>query len=208
MPSKSKDVRIEQLRIFEKKLALRLQQLDQKGISKEKAQSDPLVKSLKSKIRETNVRIAAVEKFVQINEKLAQAKAQKLAEPEVKKEEKSEPAKDAKQAKPNRKRRKSRLIKNRKNNLPLKMKPHQKNLKSLQWTLVKRHRKKQRNNNRMLRKKQRPRKKQPRKKKNKIQVKIKINKKGRTFYSSSFFNEYWRPHGESNPGYSRERAVS
>jgi len=100
MPSKSKDVRIEQLRIFEKKLALRLQQLDQKGISKEKAQSDPLVKSLKSKIRETNVRIAAVEKFVQINEKLAQAKAQKLAEPEVKKEEKSEPAKEAKQAEP------------------------------------------------------------------------------------------------------------
>jgi len=100
MASKSKDVRIEQLRTFEKKLALRLQQLDQKGISKEKAQSDPLVKSLKSKIRETNVRIAAVEKFVQINEKLAQAKAQKLAEPEVKKEEKSEPAKDAKQAEP------------------------------------------------------------------------------------------------------------
>ena len=100
MPSKSKDVRIEQLRIFEKKLALRLQQLDQKGISKEKAQSDPLVKSLRSKIRETNVRIAAVEKFVQLNEKLAQAKAQKLAEPEVKKEEKSEPAPDAKQAEP------------------------------------------------------------------------------------------------------------
>jgi TolA-binding protein len=100
MASKSKDVRIEQLRLFEKKLALRLQQLDQKGISKEKAQSDPLVKSLRSKIRETNVRIAAVEKFVQINEKLAQAKAQKLAEPEVKKEEKSEPAKDAKQAEP------------------------------------------------------------------------------------------------------------
>ena len=69
MASKSKDVRIEQLRIFEKKLALRLQQLDKKGISKEKAQSDPLVKSLKSKIRETNVRIAALEKFVQDNPK-------------------------------------------------------------------------------------------------------------------------------------------
>jgi TolA-binding protein len=100
MASKSKDVRIEQLRLFEKKLALRLQQLDQKGISKEKVQRDPLVKSLKSKIRETNVRIAAVEKFIQLNEKLAQAKAQKLAEPEVKKEEKSEPAPEAKQAEP------------------------------------------------------------------------------------------------------------
>ena len=38
MASKSKDVRIEQLRIFEKKLVLRLEQLAQKGISKEKAQ--------------------------------------------------------------------------------------------------------------------------------------------------------------------------
>jgi hypothetical protein len=92
MASKSKNVRLEQLRVFEKKLALRLQQLDQKGISKEKAQKDPIVKSLKSKIRETNVRIAALEKFVQLNQKLAQAKAQKLAEPEVKKEDKSEPA--------------------------------------------------------------------------------------------------------------------
>ena len=92
MASKSKDVRIEQLRIFEKKLALRLEQLAQKGISKEKALTDSLVKSLKSKIRETNVRIAAVEKFVQITQALAQAKVQKLADLEAKKEEKSEPA--------------------------------------------------------------------------------------------------------------------
>jgi hypothetical protein len=89
MASKSKDVRIEQLRIFEKKLALRLQQLEQKGIAKEKAQKDPLVKSLKSKIRETNVRIAAFDKFVQKKEELAKAKEQKLADLE-KKEEKVE----------------------------------------------------------------------------------------------------------------------
>ena len=74
MASKSKNVRIEQLRIFEKKLALRLQQLDQKGISKEKAQKDPLVKSLKSKIRQTNVRIVVSEKFVQRTQELAQVK--------------------------------------------------------------------------------------------------------------------------------------
>ena len=92
MASKSKDVRMEQLRIFEKKLDLRLQQLAKKEISKEKAQSDPLVKSLKSKIRETNVRIAAFEKFVQLTQALAQAKVQKLADLAAKKEEKSEPA--------------------------------------------------------------------------------------------------------------------
>ena len=46
MASKSKDVRMEQLRIFEKKLALRLEELAEKEISKEIAQNDPLVKSL------------------------------------------------------------------------------------------------------------------------------------------------------------------
>lgn len=88
MSSKSKDVKIEQRRILEKKLDLRLQQLAQKGISKEKAQSDPLVKNLKAKIRETNIRIKAVEKITKLNEELAQAKIQKLAAPA--KEEASE----------------------------------------------------------------------------------------------------------------------
>ena len=90
MSSKSKSVRIEQLRIFEKKLALRLEQLAQKGISEKKAQSDPLVKNLKSNIRETNIRITVFEKFVKRTEELAQAKTQKLAELGTKKEEKSE----------------------------------------------------------------------------------------------------------------------
>jgi len=88
MPSKSKNVRLEQRRILEKKLDLRLQQLAQKGISKEKAQSDPLVKNLKAKIRQTNIRIAVFEKYVKQAEELAQAKAQKLAEPKKKKEKK------------------------------------------------------------------------------------------------------------------------
>jgi hypothetical protein len=99
MASKSKNVRIEQLRIFEKKLALRLQQLDQKGISKEKAQSDPLVKSLKSKIRQTNVRIAVFDKFVKRTQELAQVKIQKIAE-SLNKENKSESAPDAKHEEP------------------------------------------------------------------------------------------------------------
>jgi hypothetical protein len=91
MASKSKDVRMEQLRIFEKKLVLRLEQLAKKGISKEKALTDSLVKSLKSKIRETNVRIKALEKFIQLNQKLAQDKVQKLADLVAKKDEKPEP---------------------------------------------------------------------------------------------------------------------
>ncbi|HUN54386.1 MAG TPA: hypothetical protein VMU29_04445 [Smithella sp.] len=76
-----------------------MEQLDQKGVSKEKAKNDPLVKSLKSKIRQTNMRIAVFDKFVTRTQELAQAKAQKLAE-SANKEEKSEPAHDAKQAEP------------------------------------------------------------------------------------------------------------
>ena len=49
MPSKSKNVRLEQRRILEKKLDLRLQKLAQKGISKEKAQMTLLLKILKQK---------------------------------------------------------------------------------------------------------------------------------------------------------------
>jgi hypothetical protein len=98
MSSKSKDVRIEQRRILEEKLDLRLQQLAQKGISKEKAQSNPLVKNLKAKIRETNIRIKAVDKVAKLNEDLAQAKVQKLAAP-VKKEEALEAGKESKSKK-------------------------------------------------------------------------------------------------------------
>jgi hypothetical protein len=76
-----------------------LQQLDQKGISKEKAQSDPLVKSLKSKIRQTNVRITVFDKFVKRTQELAQVKSQKIAE-SLNKENKSESAPDAKHEEP------------------------------------------------------------------------------------------------------------
>jgi hypothetical protein len=86
MSSKSKEVRIEQRRILEAKLELRLKKLAEKGISKEDAQRDPLVKSLKSQIRETNVRIAAFEKNMKLVQTLAQAKAEKLAAPPKKKE--------------------------------------------------------------------------------------------------------------------------
>jgi hypothetical protein len=92
MASKSKEVRIEQRRILEAKLELRLKKLDEKGISKEDVQRDPLVKNLKSQIRETNVRIAAVEKNSKLIETLAQAKAQKAAQVTAKKEEKPKPS--------------------------------------------------------------------------------------------------------------------
>lgn len=96
MASKSRDVRIEQRRILEKKLELRLQKLEKLGVTKEKIKSDPLVKNLKSQIRETNVRIAAIDKNTLKIEALKQAKARKLEEKTAPKEAQAAPEKEAK----------------------------------------------------------------------------------------------------------------
>jgi hypothetical protein len=99
MASKSKDVRIEQRRVLEKKLEMRLQKLAGLGVASEKAKSDPLVKSLKSQIKETNARIAAFDKNIAKIEALKQAKEKKLAEKSAPKEAQTEPAKEAKSKK-------------------------------------------------------------------------------------------------------------
>jgi len=96
MASKNKDVRIEQRRVLEKKLDLRLSKLAGLGVASEKVKSDPLVKNLKSQIRETNIRIAAFDKNMLKIEELKQAKARKLAEKSVPKEEQAAPEKEAK----------------------------------------------------------------------------------------------------------------
>lgn len=96
MASKSKEVRIEQRRVLEKKLELRLAKLAGLGIASEKAKTDPLVKSLKSQIRETNIRIAAFDKNTEKIQALKQAKEKKLAEKSAPKEAQAEPEKEAK----------------------------------------------------------------------------------------------------------------
>jgi hypothetical protein len=78
MASKSMDVRMAQLAEFEKKLEWRLKYLTQKGVGSEKIQNDSIVKSLKSKIRESKARMAAIEKLVKQTEKLAEVKKQKI----------------------------------------------------------------------------------------------------------------------------------
>ena len=96
MASKSKDVRIEQRRVLEKKLELRLSKLAALGIATEKVKSDALVKNLKSQIRETNIRIAAIDKNTVKIQELKQAKEQKLAEKSAPKEAQAAPEKEAK----------------------------------------------------------------------------------------------------------------
>jgi len=100
MASKSKDVRLEQRRVLEKKLELRLAKLAADGVAKEKAQSDSVVKNLKSKIRETNARIGAIDKNTQQIQALAKAKEEKLA---AKSAPKAQGAPAEKEAKPKKK---------------------------------------------------------------------------------------------------------
>lgn len=96
MASKSKEVRLEQRRVLEKKLELRLSKLAGLGVSSEKAKIDPLVKNLKSQIRETNVRIAAIDKNVGQVQAMKQAKEKKLAEKSAPKEDHVAPEKESK----------------------------------------------------------------------------------------------------------------
>ena len=96
MSSKSKEARLEQRRMLEKKLELRLSKLADLGVAKEKAKSDPLVKKLQSQIRETNLRIAAIDKNSEKVLAMKQAKEKKLAEKLAPKEEQEVQEKEAK----------------------------------------------------------------------------------------------------------------
>lgn len=99
MASKSKDVRIEQRRILEKKLEMRLSKLTGEGIAAQKINTDPFVKNLKAQIRETNIRIAAIDKNTVKIESMKQDKARKLLEKSAPKETGAAPEKEAKSKK-------------------------------------------------------------------------------------------------------------
>ncbi|MRR17540.1 MAG: hypothetical protein EG826_13900 [Deltaproteobacteria bacterium] len=99
MASKSKDVRIEQRRILEKKLEMRLSKLTGEGMAAQKINTDPIVKNLKAQIRETNIRIAAIDKNTVKIESMRQDKAKKLLEKSAPKETGAAPEKEAKSKK-------------------------------------------------------------------------------------------------------------
>jgi len=96
MSSKSKEARLEQRRVLEKKLELRLSKLADLGVAKEKAKSDPLVKKLQAQIQETNLRIAAYDKNAEKVLAMKQAKEKKLAEKLAPKVEQEAQEKEAK----------------------------------------------------------------------------------------------------------------
>lgn len=96
MSSKSKEARLEQRRVLEKKLELRLSKLADLGVAKEKAKSDPLVMKLQAQIRETNLRVAAIDKNAAKVLEMKQTKEKKLAEKLAPKEEQEAQEKEAK----------------------------------------------------------------------------------------------------------------
>lgn len=107
MSSESKATRLRQKAEWEVKLERRTALLSGKGIDEKKIARDILIKALKSKIRESQVRLDAIAANEKRTEELAAAKAARLAAP---KEEAPKPQKaaepPAEESKPKKKKKK------------------------------------------------------------------------------------------------------
>jgi hypothetical protein len=81
MASESKETRLKQKATLEAKLQKRLALLAEKGLDEKKIARDVLVKELKAKLKETAVRLRAIEANVKRTADLAAIKAERLAKP-------------------------------------------------------------------------------------------------------------------------------
>jgi hypothetical protein len=81
MASESKETRLKQKATLEAKLQKRLALLAEKGLDEKKITRDVLVKELKAKLKETAVRLRAIEANVKRTADLAAIKAERLAKP-------------------------------------------------------------------------------------------------------------------------------
>ena len=81
MASKSKETRLQQKAVLEAKLRKHLALLAEKGMDEQKIARDVLVKVLKAKLKETTVRLQAIEANTQRTADLAARKAERLAKP-------------------------------------------------------------------------------------------------------------------------------
>jgi hypothetical protein len=106
MASQSKETRQKQKAEWEVKLQKRLAFLGEKGFDEKKIAHDVLVKELKSKVKESEVRLRAIDANEKRTAGLAAVKAERLAKP---KEEAPKPKKAAEplpEAKPKKKKKK------------------------------------------------------------------------------------------------------
>lgn len=107
MSSESKATRLKQKTEWEVKLEGRVALLSGKGIDEKKIARDILVKELKSKIRESQVRLNAIAANEKRTEELAAVKAERLATPkEEAPKAKKAPEPPPEEAKPKKKKKK------------------------------------------------------------------------------------------------------
>jgi hypothetical protein len=95
MTSKGKVVRLGQKEYWERKLLQRLSALNEKGIENKEIPKDTAVKMIRAKIRETEGRLQAIGAKDEKAEKMAQRKAQIMAEPKKEKTKKKRETEEA-----------------------------------------------------------------------------------------------------------------
>jgi hypothetical protein len=94
MGSESRNVRERQRKTLQAQLAAREVLLKERNLSPESTKKDTLIRKIKAKLKETDLRLARIAAQEDLKKKLAQAKEEKLKEPKAKKE-KSGKKKDA-----------------------------------------------------------------------------------------------------------------
>jgi hypothetical protein len=106
MASQSKETRQNQMAGWEVKLKKRLAFLGEKGFDEKKIARDVLVKELKSKIKESQVRLRAIDAHATRTAGLAAVKAERLAKPKEEAPKPKKAAEPAPEAKPKKKKKK------------------------------------------------------------------------------------------------------
>jgi hypothetical protein len=92
MASKGKEVRVAQKGYWEEKLGLRLSALGGKGLEPGKISRDAVVRKIRARIREADLRLRTIARVEKRTEDLARIKTEKMAAP---KEEKGKKRKEA-----------------------------------------------------------------------------------------------------------------
>ncbi len=106
MASESRETRLKQKAEWEVKLQKRLALLAEKGADKKKIARDVLVKELKAKIKESQVRLRAIDATEKRTAELSTIKAECLARPKEKTSKAKKVAEPPPEAKPKKKKKK------------------------------------------------------------------------------------------------------
>lgn len=94
MASKEKESRLEQRDFWNGQLKERMSLLTEKGLEGDAVSRDATVRKLRAKIRETGLRLKAIEEKEKKSEEMARIKAEKLAAPKKDKSSKKKAAEE------------------------------------------------------------------------------------------------------------------